>query len=173
MLRDISDMEDMIEATLSYLKGDEKSESPRAIDLIALMDTIVGNARDAGHTVDLIAPSHLVINARRIGLKRALANLIENATRYGTAVGVTVAAEADAIKITIEDNGPGIPEEQLATVLEPFVRLEASRNRETGGVGLGLTIAQSNIEANGGNILLRNRPTGGLCAIVTLPAAYP
>jgi two-component system, OmpR family, sensor kinase len=172
MLRDISDMEDMIEATLSYLKGDEKSEAPRAIDLIALLDTIVGNARDAGYTVDLIAPFHLVISARRVGLKRALANLIENATRYGTAVGITVAAEADAIQITIEDNGPGIPEEQLATVFEPFVRLEASRNRETGGVGLGLTIAKSNIEANGGHIVLRNRPAGGLCAVVTLPAAH-
>lgn len=172
MLRDIRDMEDMIEATLSYLQGDAKSEVPRAIDLIALLDTILGNARDAGHIVELVAPSHLVINARRVGLKRALSNLIENATRYSTAVSVIVTTGTATIQIAIKDNGPGIPDDQLATVYEPFVRLEASRNRETGGVGLGLTIAKSNIEANGGSIMLRNRHAGGLCAVVTLPTAH-
>lgn len=169
MLRDIGEMEEMIEATLAYLKGQETSEQPRAIDLVALLDTIIDNARDAGHNADLKAPSHLVITARRVGLKRALANVVENATRFGTAVVVSVVEHADDTRIVIEDDGPGIPQDKLSVVLEPFVRLEDSRNRETGGVGLGLTIAKSNIEANGGHLALQNRVGGGLCAVVSLP----
>ncbi len=172
MLRDIGDMEEMIEATLAYLKGEETAEPPRTIDLVALLETIICNARDAGHNATLLAPKHVVLLARRVALKRALSNIVENATRYSTAVTVTVTTEPNNIHISIEDDGPGIPDDQLAAVFEPFVRLEASRNRETGGVGLGLTIAKSNIEANSGHIVLRNRPTGGLCAIVTLPDAH-
>ena len=170
MLRDIGEMEEMIEATLAYLKGQETAEQPRAIDLVALLGTIIDNARDAGHNAALSAPSHLVITARRVGLKRALANLVENATRFGTAVVVTVVADGDYTRIAIEDDGPGIPQDKLSAVLEPFVRLEDSRNRETGGVGLGLTIAKSNIEGNGGQLALRNRAGGGLCAVVSLPS---
>ena len=169
MLRDIGEMEEMIEATLAYLKGQETSEQPRAIDLVALLQTIIGNARDAGHNADLKAPLHVVLIARRVGLKRALSNLVENATRFGTAVLVTVVDNADGTRITIEDDGSGIPQDKLSAVLEPFVRLEDSRNRETGGVGLGLTIAKSNIEANGGHLALHNRARSGLCADVSLP----
>lgn len=169
MLRDIGEMEEMIEATLAYLKGQETSEQPRAIDLVALLQTIIGNARDAGHNADLKAPLHVVLIARRVGLKRALSNLVENATRFGTAVLVTVVDNADGTRITIEDDGSGIPQDKLSAVLEPFVRLEDSRNRETGGVGLGLTIAKSNIEANGGHLALHNRARSGLCAVVSLP----
>ena len=173
MLRDIGEMEEMIEATLAYLKGQEASEEPRAIDLVALLETIIGNARDAGHNADLKSPVRLVLRARRVGLKRALSNLVENAARFGTTVVVTVVDDTDEIRITIEDNGPGIPGDKLVAVFEPFVRLEDSRNRETGGVGLGLTIAKSNIEANGGRLALRNRAGGGLCAFVSLPKTRP
>lgn len=169
MSADIAEMEQMIDATLAYLRGDDASEPRRAIDLGALLQTIVDDAKDAGHDAVLISRSHLVVHARHIALKRALSNLVTNALRFGTRVTVSTEVVGDDVYVTIEDNGPGIPEDQLAVVVEPFVRLEASRNRETGGVGLGLTIAKTNLEADGGSLTLRNRPEGGLSAIVCLP----
>lgn len=169
MTRDIGDMEQMIDATLSYLRGDASDEPMRSIDLVALLDTIVDDARDAGHDCSLKGPPHLVIDSRLTGLKRAFANLIGNAVRFGGKVEVKIAASAAAVEVKIEDDGPGIPEESLRAVFEPFVRLEESRNRETGGVGLGLTIAKVSIEAVGGTIALANRPAGGLRVEVTLP----
>jgi len=166
---DIDEMEQMIEATLSYLKGQETTEPPRPIDLVSLLETIVDDARDEGRDAELIAPPTLVIHARLMGLKRALSNLIGNALRYGSQVRVRIEPGNGEVIVTIDDDGPGIPERQLETVFEPFVRLEDSRNAETGGVGLGLTIAKSNIEIDGGSLLLRNRPGGGLSAIVRLP----
>lgn len=166
---DIDEMEQMIDATLSYLKGEEASEPSRPLDLGALLGTIIDNARDAGHQADIKLPPQLIVEGRLIGLKRAFANLVGNALRFGTRVAVTAAVRNSSVVVTIDDDGPGIPEDQLAAVLEPFVRLEHSRNRETGGVGLGLTIAKSNIEAHGGNLVLANRQEGGLRVSVTLP----
>ena len=170
MSADIAEMEQMIEATLSYLRGEEASEPQRAIDLGALLQTIVDDAKDAGHDAVLVGRTHVVVNARHLGLKRALSNLVANALRFGSRVSISVGAEGSNVCITIDDDGPGIPDDQLAVVTEPFVRLEESRNSETGGVGLGLTIAKTNIEADGGTLALRNRPEGGLRAIVCLPA---
>lgn len=170
---DIDEMEQMIEATLAYLKGRESNEEPRPIDLVALLQTLVDDARDAGHDAELDSPQTLVITARHLGLKRALSNLIGNALRYATRVRVSVREHSDNLTIHIDDNGPGIPDDKLETVLEPFVRLEDSRNLETGGVGLGLTIAKSNIENEGGTLVLRNRPGGGLSAIITLRSSQP
>lgn len=173
MASDIDDMEQMIEATLSYLKGDETSEPLRPIDLVALLETIIDDARDAGRDAGLDAPAHVVVNARLMGLKRAFSNLIGNALRFGAQVKTSVTTAGDTIVVSIDDNGPGIPEDKLAFVMEPFVRLEDSRNTETGGVGLGLTIAKTHIEANGGSLVLRNRPEGGLSAVIHLPRADP
>lgn len=169
VIADIDEMEQMIEATLSYLKGEDPAERTRRLDLVALLGSIIDEARDAGRQAELKATPHLVIDGRRISLKRAFANLIGNALRFGSHVVVSAAPSDTAIQITIDDNGPGIPDDQLAAVLEPFVRLEHSRNRETGGVGLGLTIAKGNIEAHGGTLSLANRPEGGLRATVILP----
>ena len=171
VIADIDEMEQMIEATLSYLKGEDAAERPRRLDLGALLGTIIDEARDAGREAELKLAPNLVIDGRRISLKRAFSNLIGNALRFGTHVVVGATTTAATIRITIDDNGPGIPEHQLAAVIEPFVRLEHSRNRETGGVGLGLTIANSNIAAHGGSLELSNRPEGGLRATVTLPRA--
>ncbi|MFN3745987.1 MAG: ATP-binding protein [Hyphomicrobiaceae bacterium] len=169
MAADIAEMEQMIDSTLSYLRGEEASEPQRAIDLTALLQTIIDDAKDAGHDAAFVSSGHVVVNARHIALKRALSNLVANALRFGSRVTVLVGVEGDNVSVTINDNGPGIPEDQLAAVLEPFVRLEASRNSETGGVGLGLAIAKTNIEADGGTLRLRNRPEGGLSAVVRLP----
>lgn len=167
---DIEEMEQMVEATLSYLKGDRLDEARRSVDLVALLETIVNAARDMGHDATLAAPAHLVVNTRMLSMKRAFSNLIWNALRYGTQARVKVRSSGGEVVVTIEDNGPGIPNEMLDAVLEPFVRLDESRNVATGGVGLGLTIAKNNIEANGGRLRLANRDEGGLLATVVLPA---
>jgi signal transduction histidine kinase len=169
MQADLAEMEAMIEATLSYLRGDERTEVVRALDLVSLLETLVDEARDAGHDAVLEASDALIIVGRHLGLKRAFMNLIGNAVRFGTKVVVTAKYRDDIAAIEIADNGPGIPPEMLDAVLEPFIRLETSRNRESGGVGLGLTIAKTNIEADGGTLSLENRSEGGLRATVTLP----
>ncbi len=166
---DIGEMEQMIDATLSYLRGDETVEVQRPLDLTALLDTIVNDARDAGADVTLVARSHIVVDGRLIGLKRAFNNLVSNAERFGSKVSVSATQNERAVVVVVEDDGPGIPEEHMAAVLEPFVRLDHSRNRETGGVGLGLTIAKNHIEADGGTLALSNRPLGGLRISTTLP----
>lgn len=173
MAADVDEMEQMIEATLSYLKGGETEEPQRAVDLVAILETIVDGMRDMGASAALSAPKSIVVQARLVGLRRAFANLVGNALRFGSEVNVSVSKRADSAVVTIDDNGPGIPEDKLAIVTEPFVRLETSRNAETGGVGLGLTIAKSNIEASGGTLTLRNRPEGGLSATVELPLVQP
>ncbi len=171
MATDIDEMEQMVEATLSYLKGDQPDEAHRPIDLVALLDTIVNEARDMGHDAELKGPAHLVVNTRMFSMKRAFSNLISNALRYGTRVRVGVRNDGSDVVVTIDDDGPGIPTDKLEAVLEPFVRLEESRNAATGGVGLGLTIAKNNIETNGGRLQLANRDEGGLSVTVVLPAA--
>lgn len=170
MANDLDDMEMMIEATLSYLKGHATGEPARPIDLVSLLETLVDDARDAGHDAELVAPATVVIEARLISLKRAFSNLIGNALRFGSEVRVQIERDAGEVTISIDDNGPGIPEDKLKVVFEPFLRLEESRNYETGGVGLGLTIAKSSIELDGGTLVLTNRPTGGLRAVARLPA---
>lgn len=171
MQADLAEMEAMIEATLSYLRGQDTGESIRALDLVSLLDTVVDEARDAGHDTVLEATGPLVVTGRHLGLKRALTNLVGNAVRFGSKVIVMARSSDGTAVVEITDNGPGIPPDMLDAVLEPFVRLEVSRNRESGGVGLGLTIAKATIEADGGTLLLRNRAEGGLSAIIHLPLA--
>lgn len=169
LVADISEMEQMVEATLSYLRGESADEPARPIDLVALLDTIVNDAHDQGRDVTLDAPATLVVAGRLIALKRALTNLVQNALAYGGCARLELRQEgADAV-LTIRDEGPGIPEDQLAAVMEPFVRLESSRSRATGGVGLGLTIAQAAVRSHGGTLTLANRPRGGLEVRVVLP----
>jgi two-component system, OmpR family, sensor kinase len=171
MTADIEELEQMIEATLSYLKGDNAGEQPRSIDLAALLETLATDAADRGHEVEISGPRSLVILGRRIGLKRALANIIQNAFKYGVRARVSILVLPNEARIEIDDDGPGIPPEKFSAALEPFVRLEDSRSRETGGAGLGLAIAKANIEADGGSLALSNRLEGGLRVLVTLPLA--
>lgn len=169
MSGDIDEMEQMIGATLSYLKGDEMSEPVRPVDLVPLLETITDDARDSGKDAIFDAPTHVVVHARLVGLRRAFANLVANALRFGSQVRVTIATTDRDVVVTVDDNGPGIPPDKLAVVFEPFVRLEDSRNVETGGVGLGLTIAKAGVEASGGSLELQNRREGGLSAVIKLP----
>jgi len=169
MQADLIEMEAMIEATLSYLRGQDAREAVRPIDLVSLLETVVDDVRDTGHDAVLEAVGPLIVMGRHFGLKRALTNLVGNAVRFGSRVVVTARSKHGRATIEIADDGPGIPVDQLDAVLEPFVRLDSSRNRESGGVGLGLTIAKTNIEADGGTLVLRNRDEGGLCAEISLP----
>lgn len=166
---DIGEMEQMIDATLAYLRGEEKREALRSLDLTALLETVASDAQDTGARVSLDVPPHIVVDGRLIGLKRSFGNLVGNAVRFGDTVAISAQVQADTVTVCIDDDGPGIPEAERDSVLEPFVRLEHSRNRETGGVGLGLTIAKSHIEADGGTLALEKSPRGGLRALVTLP----
>jgi signal transduction histidine kinase len=168
-IADLDDMEAMIDSTLSFARDDAQTEEGERIDLAVLLETLCDDASDAGHTARYAGPEHLTLLCRPIALQRALTNLIDNAVKYGGEAEVSL-AEADAqVEIAVADQGPGIPLEEQEKVFAPFYRLERSRNRATGGSGLGLAVARSIIRAHGGDITLANRPDGGLVARVGLP----
>jgi len=168
-IADLDDMEAMIDSTLSFARDDAQTEEGERIDLAVLLETLCDDASDAGHTARYAGPEHLTLLCRPIALQRALTNLIDNAVKYGGEAEVSL-AEADAqVEIAVADQGPGIPLEEQEKVFAPFYRLERSRNRATGGSGLGLAVARSIIRAHGGDITLANHPDGGLVARVGLP----
>ncbi len=174
MLADLDEMEAMVAATLAFGRDIATSETVTRLDLASLLRTILDEAADGDpehqEALDYAGPDHLAIQARPLGLKRALTNLVGNALKYGDAARVRVSQPGERlVRIDIDDNGPGIAAPEQETVFEPFRRLETSRNRETGGSGLGLSIARNIIRAHGGDILLQNRPGGGLRASVSLP----
>ncbi len=176
MLADLEEMEAMIAATLAFARDDAAAEPSVPLDLAELCRTVLDEAADARpEAADRIAyagPEHLRVQARPTALKRALANLVGNALAYGGAVRVGLAPPdrtGGPVRLAVQDDGPGIPAEALEAVFQPFHRLERSRNRETGGAGLGLPIARNILRAHGGDVVLRNRPGGGLEAVVTLP----
>ena len=125
--------------------------------------------RDAGFAVQMQAAEAIVCECRPAALTRAVRNLLDNAVKYGKSGTVEVRRRSATIEINIDDDGPGIAQEELTRVLEPFYRVEGSRSRETGGVGLGLAIARTIVQAQGGMLTLSNRPTGGLRANIELP----
>ncbi len=169
MLRTLDDMQAMADATLAFSREEGLSEETRAIDLAALVEGLVDDQKALGRAVDYHGPDKLVWPCRPFAVKRAVANLVENAVRYGGSATVTVLRRDGAASVEVIDDGPGIPPDRLADVFEPFVRLEHSRNRETGGTGLGLSIARSIARAHGGDLSLINRETGGLKAVIDLP----
>jgi signal transduction histidine kinase len=174
MLADLDEMESMVAATLAFGRDITTSEPINRIDLASLLRTLLDEASDGnpahGDHLSYEGPEHLTINARSLSLKRAFMNLIGNALKYGDSARVRlVHKQPPNIFIDIEDSGPGIPAADAELVFEPFRRLETSRNRETGGSGLGLSIARNIIRAHGGDIFLQNLPEGGLRARVTLP----
>ena len=166
---DLDEMERMIESTLAFLRGDAIGEESKTVDIASILKTISDELVDTGHDVVLAGLPHLSLRCKPLAIKRAFSNLIENAVKYGARARVALAERYDGIVITIADDGPGVPEEELERVFDPFYRLEASRSRETGGTGLGLTVARTVIRAHGGDVRLHNLQPSGLCATVTLP----
>lgn len=169
IIRDIDEMEGMLDATLAFIRGNASDEEAQQIDLSAALQTITNDFEDAGEKVELNAAGPLKIRARPQTLKRALTNLIQNALKYAGSARVAALQERSGVRIVISDDGPGIPEDQLEAVFEPFFRLESSRNASLGGHGLGLSIARIAIQLHGGEISLRNRTGGGLDTVVWLP----
>lgn len=170
MLATITEMEGMLTATLSFARDEATSEPRRRSDLGALLASVVDDMADAGLPVTLEpVPEGIIAECKPGALRRAMLNLIDNAVKYGGGARATLGATPEVIEITIDDTGPGIPEDQLARVFQPFYRLDDSRSRDTGGIGLGLAIATSIVEAHGGELRLVNRTAGGLRATIMLP----
>jgi signal transduction histidine kinase len=173
MGRDLDDMERMIDQTLSYLRGDRADEPLRPVDVVAIAETVTDDFADAGGRVTLDGDRSAVVLGRRLGLKRAIGNLVTNAVNYGETARVRVTADARDVVLSVEDDGPGIPEEDRERVCLPFVRLEGSRNSGTGGFGLGLAIAKAVVDGHGGTLKLERAVSGGLRIVMTLPKAGP
>ncbi len=166
--KDIADMEHMLEAYLAFARG-EVDEAPKQTDVSEMLAEVVGLARRNGAAIDLHTEGQLPALLRPNAIKRCLTNLVENAGRYAENVGVRAGLRGQAIEVTIDDDGPGVPEDMREEVFRPFFRLENSRNPVTGGVGLGLTVARDLVRGHGGDITLGDSPAGGLRAKLTLP----
>ena len=166
---DVAEMEQMVEGFLAFARG-AQAEATEPVDLARLLDEVGAAARDRGAHVEIQTAGALVIPVRRQALKRCLTNLVENARRHGTRLGLAASLQARQVEITVDDNGPGIPEADREAAFRPFVRLDAGRNLDQGGVGLGLAIARDVVRLHGGEIILGESPMGGLRATITLPA---
>lgn len=169
LFRDVEEMQAMVEASLSFFRDDYKAEESTVFDIPQLLLTIIDDYGDQGVEIGYEGPTHVAFRGRPFALKRAFQNLIDNAVRYGERCDVELRCEAGGAMVLVRDNGPGIPIESMEQVFAPFHRLERSRNRATGGVGLGLTSARAVIAGHGGQINLANRAAGGLEAEVCLP----
>lgn len=169
---DLEAMRTLVHEGVSYAKTLQGSDEPlRRLDLDALLRSLVNDYADTGRPVTLTGEAGIAIATRPQALRRILTNLVDNALKYGERAEVGVRLQDGAVLVEVCDAGPGIPEDQLAAVLQPFYRLEASRNRETGGTGLGLAIAHQLALSLGGALALRNRPEGGLSAGLRLPTS--
>jgi signal transduction histidine kinase len=158
MAATIEDITRSLDDILSLARVGRPSDPMERTDLSALLAAVAEEYEDMGQPVELGVTQRLALPLRATWLRRALRNLIENAVRYGQRARVSLAREGKWAVVRIEDDGPGIPEGEIAAMMEPFARGEASRNRETGGAGLGLTLARAIAEQHGGTIALRNRP---------------
>jgi signal transduction histidine kinase len=171
LFRDVDEMQAMIDGALAFFRDDAEAESATVFDLANVLTTITNDCADQSIDVRYVGPVHVPYKGRPFALKRAFANLVENANKYASAPEIHLECGTRALEVMVIDHGPGIPEEMLPKVFMPYFRVERSRNRNTGGVGLGLTVAQAIVHAHGGTIALTNRQVGGLEVLVTLPLA--
>ncbi|MNX94288.1 Osmolarity sensor protein EnvZ [compost metagenome] len=167
--QDLAEMNGLIDATLYYLRDRDDGTGPRQrVDVQALLQAIVDDAEELGQDVRLSGTAAPLL-AYPAELRRAVVNLVENAHRYGGAAHIVLTDSPERVQIDVCDNGPGIPPAELPRVLEPFYRVESSRSRATGGVGMGLSIAADIVNRHGGELTLDNRVEGGLRVRITLP----
>jgi signal transduction histidine kinase len=171
MLSDLQEMEDMVGATLAFARDENADEPSRPLDLASLLDTIAADARDMEQPVTLDACPSITVLMRPRALKRAIVNIVDNAIRYGGRTELSLTRDREEAVIRIADHGPGITVAERENVLRPFYRCEGSRSRDTGGIGLGLSIASDTINAHGGTLALSETPGGGLTVEVRLPAS--
>jgi signal transduction histidine kinase len=168
-IADLAEMEAMVNSSLAFMRGVQDREASQPIDVRALLESLQADAQETGKHVLIEGSATAPYYGKPQALKRAVSNLIENAVQYGGSAKAVVEDTNETLTIRVVDSGPGIPESELERVFQPFHRLEESRNRASGGTGLGLSIARNIAQLHGGDIALRNRPEGGLEAVLTLP----
>jgi signal transduction histidine kinase len=172
-IADLDAMALMLDETLAFARDNSAGDARQDVDLAALVRSLCDDLADVGQPVRYLGPDRLRFACRPVALRRALANLIDNAVKYGREAEVGLQSERETIRLTIEDRGPGIPTAAREQVFQPFFRLEPSRSRATGGTGLGLAVARTIVHRHGGEIALGDRPGGGLVVRITLPATNP
>jgi signal transduction histidine kinase len=170
LIASIEEMKQMTEASLAFARADASDEPGFETDICELGACVVSEFVEMEQPVKMDCTAQTMGFVRPIAMKRAMRNLIENALRYGGSAKLDIRQKDNEVLIDVIDDGPGIPQQDLARVFEPFTRLETSRNRETGGVGLGLAIARSIVRSHGGELELSNRKSGGLRARIILQA---
>ncbi|MFV3330447.1 ATP-binding protein [Pseudomonas sp. NY15437] len=170
---DLEEMQHLVREGVAYARSmDGASEAAVKVNLDAFLDSLVLDYQDSGQAVELLGSSHAVLETRPHALRRVLTNLVDNALKFGGSAQVEVERDTQGtVYVRVLDDGPGIPEDELAEVVKPFYRVESSRNRSTGGTGLGLAIVQQLSQALGGTLTLSNRASGGLCAQLQLRPA--
>lgn len=169
MIASIEEMTAMLSDILALARSGAGTERPERIPLRELVGELAADYRERGEDVGLADVADVAVVARPMLLKRALRNLADNAVAYGMRARLSAEAEGTRARIIVSDDGPGLTDEQIRTLVEPFARGEQSRNRATGGAGLGLSIARDIAEGEGGTLTLANRPGGGLDAVIELP----
>lgn len=169
---DIEDMQNLLDGALDVLQGRLVDEPVQRLDLVAMLESLADDYAGIGDVV-LHVPEALLVPARPKALKRAIVNLIDNALKYGHRAEVGLRLRDDRVELQVEDSGPGIQDDQLDRVFEPFYRLEGSRSRDTGGSGLGLAIARQIARGHGGDVTLSNRQPSGLRATLWIPTSEP
>jgi signal transduction histidine kinase len=172
LLGDLSATQQMVKEGLELARSMDSTETMQALDLDSLLDSVCSDAADAGQDVTLKGRASMALMGRPLAIRRCLVNLLDNAVKYGQNAAVTVERMVGAARIRIRDSGPGIAPDQLAQVFEPFYRIESSRSRESGGTGLGLTIARNIAEQHGASLALANHPDGGLEVTLVVPEYY-
>jgi signal transduction histidine kinase len=166
---DVDQMEAMVASTLSFVRDAATPRDRRKLEVASLVETVMDEAALTGADAAVEHADRVVVDGDPLALKRLVANLVDNALKYGASAHARVFADGDMAVIEVDDDGPGMPESEIERVFEPFRRLESSRSRETGGIGLGLAVVRAVARSHGGDVILRNRPHGGLSARVTLP----
>ncbi|MFC3653395.1 ATP-binding protein [Dyella humi] len=172
LFRDVDEMEAMIEASLNYFRFDGQQEDATRFELGELIQSVLDDFQDMGRTVAMAGMHQLVYRGQPLAIRRALTNLVDNAVKYGISALVTLTVQGRSVVITIDDNGPGVTPDLIPKLFRPFFRGEPSRNRETGGFGLGLASAYSIIRSHGGELVLSNRQPHGLRATIWLPREW-
>ena len=172
MLEEIAAINEMLTETLAYMREVGQSEAAAATDLPSLLQTICAQFADTGHNVCYRGPDRLVMSCRPHALTRAVANLVDNAAKFGETVQVSVTTFERDVTIEVTDDGPGVPADMLSHVFEPFVKGDHARAQSNGGgFGLGLAIVRDIAESHGGGVELENNRPHGLTARLRLPLA--
>ncbi|MBI2718172.1 MAG: HAMP domain-containing protein [Rhizobiales bacterium] len=166
---DVQDLQNLVASVIDFASMTKRQEEKTKVDIVSLLQTVCADYRKAKVAPDTAALNRVVVAAQPVALGRCLGNLVGNAIRYGGSATVSVRLDGANLEILVDDEGPGIPGDELAKVLKPFYRLEGSRNQAFGGTGLGLAIADTIARAHGGTLRLENRPEGGTRAILSLP----